>query len=395
MPSPLALIHHSGFSNDLAEVRLDHGRSLIVKRGRYSWSPAGFETARFAARLLRERADILTPASLDLPPHLDERPLEAYWRIERPTLAELWPDLGQAERRGAMMSLGRLIRRLHDLGTAGHGELTTALERATSLSQALAEDLGGRLMPAISTGWPEAASVVDLLLEMIPEVVRRTAPDGVVLHGDLHMANVLCERDELTVRCVGLLDLECAHAGPPESDLARLAVIQTDLFQMPVEGAWLDWVREGYTDPLDPLVFRFYAIYHLLVLGHHSASIGHDVHAEHVAAAARAAAAGLTAPGGKSQNASLRPSSQKRAPVMSSIALAPNLGELVDLPLDLGSILVLLELSLFVWLVWYGNRPAVLARFQRREPRHDAETLPHGERRGRTARDGTPPVRPG
>lgn len=295
--SPSALIHHPEFSNDLAEVRLDHGRCLIVKRGRYPWSPAGFETARLAAQLLREQADILTPASLDLPTQLDARPLEAYWRIERPTLAELWPDLGEAERRGAMVSLGRLIRRLHDLGTAGHGELTTALECATSLSQGLAEDLGGRLMAAISAGWPEAVSVVELLLEMIPEVVRRTASEGVVLHGDLHMANVLCERDELTVRCVGLLDLECAHAGPAESDLARLAVIQTDLFQMPIEGPWLDWVLEGYADPLDPLVFRFYAIYHLVVLGNHSASIGHDVHAEHVAAAARAAAAGLPRPG--------------------------------------------------------------------------------------------------
>lgn len=78
---------------------------------------------------------------------------------------------------------------------------------------------------------------------------------------------------------------------------------------------------------------------------------------------------------------------------MFAIALVPSLGDLVDLQLDLGSILVLLELSLFVWLVWYGNRPAVLARFQEREPVHDAETIPHDELKGRTARDRRPPVR--
>lgn len=287
------LIHHYAFSNDLAEVRLDDGRRLIIKRGRYPWSPAGFRTARLAGKLLREKADILTPASLDLPPQLDARPLQAYWRIDRPTLAELWPHLQAAERREAMVSLGQLIRRVHDLGAAGHGDLIAALGCVQSLSQVLAEDLGGRLMPAVSTEWPEAASLVELLLQMIPQVVRRTATEGVMLHGDLHMANVLCERDGGMVRCVGLLDLECAHAGPPESDLARLAVIQTDLFQMPIEGPWLDWVIEGYAGPMNPLVFHFYAIYHLVGLGYHSASIGHDVHAEHVAAAAHEAAARL------------------------------------------------------------------------------------------------------
>jgi hypothetical protein len=265
----------------------------MVKRGRHPAAQARFETARRVAALLREGTDVLTPDSLELPPDLDERPLDAYWRIDVPTLADLWPDLSPRQRPGALRDLGRLIGRVHRVRTAGHGDLTGAMERATPTSQVLAEELGGRLMPAVAAGWPEAVPLVEVLLEMIPDVARHTQAGAVLLHGDLHMRNVLCAREGEDVRCVGLLDLECAHAGPPESDLARLSVLQTDLFQMAVEGPWMDRVTEGYPDPVDPVLLRYFTVYHLLHLGCHSAWIGHDVHARHVAAAAREAVAGL------------------------------------------------------------------------------------------------------
>jgi hypothetical protein len=287
-----ALENHGQFSNDLAVARLDDGRRLMVKRGRYEWSAGRFHTARRAGRLLRD-AGVTAPSSLDLPSGLEAHALDAYWRIELPTLAELWPVLDANERRTAMRSLGELVRRVHSAPVRGHGGLGGG--GAVSISQALAGDLGGRLMPAVQAVWPDGVPLVDVLLGTIPEVVRRAPDDGVLLHGDLHIGNVLCERGAGTVRCVGLLDLECAHAGPRESDLARLAVLHTDLFHMGIEGPWLHQVLEGYADPLDPELVAYYSVYHLVQLGFHSAWVGHDVHAASVADAARAAVA--AAPG--------------------------------------------------------------------------------------------------
>jgi len=287
-----ALENHGQFSNDVAVARLDDGRRLVVKRGRYEWSAGRFRTARRAGRLLRD-AGVTAPCSLDLPSGLETHALDAYWRIELPTLAELWPALDAGERRSAMRSLGELVRRVHSAPVRGHGGLGDGA--AVSISQALAGDLGGRLMPAVQAAWPSGVPLVDVLLGTIPEVVRRAPGDGVLLHGDLHIGNVLCERAAGTVRCVGLLDLECAHAGPRESDLARLAVLHTDLFQMGIEGPWLDRVMEGYADAVDPELVAYYSLYHLVQLGFHSAWVGHDVHAASVAEAARAAVA--AAPG--------------------------------------------------------------------------------------------------
>lgn len=288
---PFTVVNHGEFSNDVAQVRLRGGPTLMIKRGRFPGSGTRFETSRLAAGLLRRQADVTTPPSLPLPRGLDGHPLDVYWRIELPTLADLWPGLGGDERREAMRSLGRLIRRAHRVRPAGHGSLPAAMERPGSLGEVLREELDGRLGPAVAERWPGGVPLVDLLAAMLPEVDRRASAPGVLLHGDLHTGNVLCEQAGGPVRCVGLLDLECAHAGPRESDLARLSVIQTELFRMPVEGPWLDWVLEGYGEGMDPVLFGFYAVYHLVHLGCHSAWIGHDVHAGHVAAAAREAAA--------------------------------------------------------------------------------------------------------
>jgi aminoglycoside phosphotransferase (APT) family kinase protein len=160
-------------------------------------------------------------------------------------------------------------------------------------------------MPAVQAVWPDGVPLVDVLLGTIPEVARRAPDDGVLLHGDLHIGNVLCERGAGTVRCVGLLDLECAQAGPRESDLARLAVLHTELFQMEIGGPWLDRVLEGYAHPVDPELIAYYSVYHLVQLGFHSAWVGHDAHAASVADAARAAVA--AAPGlWKGDTAALR-----------------------------------------------------------------------------------------
>lgn len=290
------LTNFDQFSNDLAEVKLRDGRRMIIKRGRYPWCRARFRSARVAGELLQRRARVTAPRSLDLPRELDDAAVDAYWRIELPTLAELWPSLPKDARRGAMRTLGQLIRRVHTVRLQGHGGLDAAVQRTTGLAQHLAEDLGGRLVPSVSAGWEEGIPLTEFLLRWIPEVARRAEPAGVLLHGDLHLGNVLCERNGETVQCVGLLDLESAAAGPAESDLARLSVMHTTLFNMPLDGPWLQWVLDGYGAPVDPVLVGYFGVYHLVQLGNYSASIGHSWHAAQVAHAARRIAAMMDAP---------------------------------------------------------------------------------------------------
>jgi hypothetical protein len=277
------------YSNDVAEARLPDGRVLMIKRGRFPWSAARFRTSRLSADLLRDRAGVVAPRSIDLSASPQDGPVDAYWRIEHPTLAELWPTLTGGQRRSAMSSLGQMMSRVHGIRLSGHGDLASALDGGVGLAEALELDLGGRLLPAVHGEWPGGVPLMEYLLRMAPEVVERGGGGGVLLHGDLHMGNVLCEVRGRSVRCVGLLDLESARSGPPESDLARLAVMHNPLFQMQLEGPWMDWVLQGYATRPDPKLLGFYTVYHLVELGFYSALVGHSWHAEQVALAAAAA----------------------------------------------------------------------------------------------------------
>src|SRR5690606_16262822 len=87
------VVHRDQHSNDLAELRLKDGRSLIVKGVRYDWAAARFAASRLASRLIREASTLLVPAPLEVPAPADGRAIEVYWRIDRPTLQEVWPHL--------------------------------------------------------------------------------------------------------------------------------------------------------------------------------------------------------------------------------------------------------------------------------------------------------------
>jgi aminoglycoside phosphotransferase (APT) family kinase protein len=278
--------NHGEFSNDVAEARLQDGRVMMIKRGRYPWSAGRFRISKLSAQLLRDRAGLVAPRSLDLGGTVGDDALDAYWRIEHPTLFELWPELDESARRAAMRSLGAMMARVHAVELPGHGELPAALADGGDLEQALEQDLAGRLLPAVYGEWGAGVRLVEFLLASVPEVVKRASAAGVLLHGDLHMGNVLCRRSTEAPGCIGLLDLESARSGPPESDLARLKVMHNHLFHMEVDGPWMDWVVEGYGVRPDAWLMRFYAVYHLVELGFYSALVGHGWHAEQVANAA-------------------------------------------------------------------------------------------------------------
>lgn len=276
---------HHEFANDMAVVTLADGRRMMVKRGRHPWSAERFSVARRAARLLRTAAGIVVPEPLDLRPDLAPEPLEAYWRIELPLFAEVWKELGPPQRRASMRSLGRLIRRVHASAEALDLQ-RRALEPEPFSVEAVECDLVGRLLPAIAGEWREALEPLQLLIDAAPAALRTAAATPVVLHGDLHLGNVLCHRAERQARCVGLIDLEWVHSGPPESDFARFQVMHTGPFDMPVEGHALEWAHEGYDRPLDRRLLSIYSLYHLLNLGLYSAVIGDGWHADAVLAEA-------------------------------------------------------------------------------------------------------------
>jgi hypothetical protein len=319
-------------SNDRLEVLFRNGRKLVVKRGRYDWMAPRFQASRMAGTLLRREAEVIAPEHLNLPLEVEGHPVLAYWWIELPTLRELWDDLPQDGIPGVMRSWGRLIRKIHGVQLPGYGCLPdlprlesglatglegamerpeledSVIERSTrdgprpaksspigdhgvGLAGFLQRDVVKRLLPAVRWEWKEGAPSVERLAAFIPRVCERvTDEQGVLVHNDLHMANILCDVENGNVECVGILDLEACIAAPPEADLASAEVLQGPCFFHPLPSECLEWIREGYADALDPVVSAWFRLYHLANLGFYSALIGYHEHADAIAAAASAEA---------------------------------------------------------------------------------------------------------
>lgn len=272
-------------SNDVAEVRVPDGRVLMVKRGRYPWSAARMDASRSAAGMLAGSGAVV-PAPLPLPEGIDPRPVEAYWRIPHPTLLERWPGLSPAGRRRAIRSLGALLRRVHGVRAPRQGPLGARGGAPGSPEAYLSADLGGRLLPAVEGEWPDAAPPLRELVEAVPRMAERLRQvPPVLLHGDVHLGNVLCRPSGDGVRCVGMLDLETAAGGPAESDLAMAQLQHGPLFTVPLQKGWFELLLRGYRRAPDPLRLRFYRAVHLANMGFYSAMIGHAEHAATVAAA--------------------------------------------------------------------------------------------------------------
>lgn len=271
-----------GSSNETLELSFDDERVLMVKRGRHEWTRRMFRTAAAASDLLQGRTDMVAPNPIDLD-RFSSEPLQAYWRIPLPTLGELWPDLEDVERLGALRSLGRLLRRTHGVRAPGWGDLLEPGAGERGLEDYLNSDLGQRLLPAVYARWPDGLGPLERLIEAIPFATARvTGHDPVLSHSDVHIQNVLCRRTGDGVRCVGLLDLDNARALPPEADVASFQVLHGALFNQRLEENEHAAMLDGYGAPLDDLLLRFFRAFHLCNLGFHSALVGDDLHAEWV-----------------------------------------------------------------------------------------------------------------
>lgn len=287
--APVELTPCTAHSNDRVSIRFSDGRTLIVKRARYAWAAPRFEASRRACALIAERTGILAPRPLPLPADDGELPVEAYWRIDRPVLSEVWSGLDARTRAAALREWGRLAAELHGVRFPAHGALSGG--GTEPLADDIRRDVGERLLGGARAHWPAAVPVLERLADRADAVAARADARGVLVHNDLHMDNVLVDEDGDGVRGVGVLDLEAASAGPPEAELAHMEVLHAPLFDKPLPAGWADEVLRGYGRPLDPVLRAFYRAVHLLNLGYHAAFTGLHHHAADVLRAAELDAA--------------------------------------------------------------------------------------------------------
>ena len=271
-----------GRDGERIEYRDAAGGRWVLK---LAWLPdaaEGFAAARLAAERLRG-AGVVAPEYRSEPREVAGRPALLYPWLPQATLAELWPSLSRAERAESVRSWGALAARIHRLRAPGHGRLQSPDRR--SGAEALREEIQ-REGRASSRAWPEGAGLVERLLALLPALAGRFASDGALLHNDLHRSNLLCERQNGRVRCVGVLDLESAARGAPEADLARPMVLYGPWFGSRIDEL-PDWLREGYGPRLDEELLDLFLVRHLVVQARRSLTAGHARHAAWVAADAR------------------------------------------------------------------------------------------------------------
>ena len=274
------VVHDFRGSNDLLRVRVG-SRHLMLKRGLEPWSWDRFRTARVAARLITEQTDVRAPEYLPLPETVGGWPVLAWWRLEHPTLDELWPTLDAGARADALASLGRLLARLHGIAMEGWGPPRPS-QRRMSGRPFLLEDLEARLRPAVIGSWPEALPLVDEAAELVA-TSWTCDPQACLAHNDVHLSNVVCTVEDEGVRCVGLLDLEAAGGALPEADLSYLALVHSAPMAGDLGRGWMRRVLAGHGRAADERLMRTFRLHHILNIGIHAALAGDHERARHLA----------------------------------------------------------------------------------------------------------------
>jgi Ser/Thr protein kinase RdoA (MazF antagonist) len=279
-------------SNDIFELTLCDGRTLLLKRARHEWLRPCFTASATAARLISASSELVVPQPLPLPDLPEELPVQAYWRISLPTLAQLWPDMTAERQAAALRSLGALTRRLHTIAAPGWGPLHRC-DAECDLAGDLHRDLRQRLLPAVIAHWPAGIAALERLIQGIPTVQQRwsaaaeqrwSAAAAALVHADLHLGNVLCRVRGGHVHCVGFLDLDGAAGGTAEADVACFDVLHGPLFQRHIHRDLRLELRRGYGPGLDDQILEYYRCAHLGNQGFSSALLGHEGHAADIAA---------------------------------------------------------------------------------------------------------------
>jgi aminoglycoside phosphotransferase (APT) family kinase protein len=222
-------------------------------------------------RLLREHALLASlPASI---PHAQVlgagRAGDLTWmtlrRIAGERLDRAWPRLPDTQRREAVISLGASLRALHRWMPPP--EIRQLIGQGSPPAGATAEAIVGsaivplpvaRLFPLLDwidqlpgMGAGLARRARRRLGELQSVISGREFADGVVVHGDAHLANVLWRHG----RVVGLLDFEWARIGPPDLELEAACRDNPDIEAQARRGSCaaddvpvLTWLRAGYPE---------------------------------------------------------------------------------------------------------------------------------------------------
>lgn len=221
-------------------------------------------------RLVRERMLLESlPASV---PHATVlaagRTAGLTWMVVRRLRGErldlVWPRLSGPQRRDAIVGLAGALKALH--WWQPPPAVREMLGQSPLIPAMLPEDIAGAaIMPLpvsrlfLLLAWLEAQRGMDSDLagrvrmrigELAPLVSDAEFEDGVV-HGDAHLANVLCHEGRLAA----LLDFEWARLGPPDLEFEAICRDDPDLRARVSPGAVpashvpvLAWLRAGYPE---------------------------------------------------------------------------------------------------------------------------------------------------
>lgn len=141
-------------------------------------------------------------------------------RVEGRPWHEVAPTLDPADRAGVLDELAEVLVRLRGASSPAFGDLA---DDATSPRAPARSELAAiRARTRARVADPTRAALADAVLTAHASAFRGTA--AVLVHGDLHHANVLVRPGRRGWRLAAVLDWDSAWAGPPDADTARAAL---------------------------------------------------------------------------------------------------------------------------------------------------------------------------
>jgi Ser/Thr protein kinase RdoA (MazF antagonist) len=261
------LLALNSFENRVYQVGIEDGAPIVVKFYRAGrWSDAAIlEEHAFAAELAAAELPVVAPVKVDnstLQHHAGFR-FALY-----PRQGGRAPELESAEN---LAWVGRLLARMHGVGSRGRFHARGSVDRATFIEAPSKIVMGSSLLP--DTARDRYARVVVRLDALIAQ--RWIETQTLRLHGDCHAGNVLW-----TDSGPHFVDLDDARMGPAVQDLWMLATNPRAMDAL-LEGyeefrdfdrrelalveplrlmrqiLYAGWIAQRWDDPAFPLAFPF------------------------------------------------------------------------------------------------------------------------------------------
>ena len=206
------LLALNSFENRVYQVGVEEGAPLVAKFYRNGrWSDAAIlEEHEFAAELLDTELPVVAPIEVEKSTlqHFEEFRFAIY-----PRQGGRAPELESAEN---LAWVGRLLARMHGVGSRGRFSERGSIDRATLIDTPSKAVLTSALMPAAVRD--RYAQLIRDLGGVIAEQMDRNDFTSIRLHGDCHQGNVLW-----TDAGPHFVDLDDARMGPAVQDLWMLA----------------------------------------------------------------------------------------------------------------------------------------------------------------------------